>query len=177
MPLSQVALVEKNLQGLCRRAPDLPLVESMVLRVAFMLGRDLNARLDKLLKPAGLAEAEYRVLTALFSHGGSACAGDLCAALAQSPANLTRVSDVLVRRGYVTRGTHAGDRRKIVLSIEPAGEKLLRRLLPHISRDVATAFEGFTAAQKKRLLGDLKRLLTGIDALNARDPPPRRKSA
>ncbi|MEO6079283.1 MAG: MarR family winged helix-turn-helix transcriptional regulator [Steroidobacteraceae bacterium] len=169
MSLSQVALVEKSLKGLSRHVPDMPLVESMVLRVAIILGRDLNARLDRLLKPAGLAEAEYRVLIALLSCGGSAIAGALCAALAQSPANLTRVCDALVRRKLVARGRHADDRRKIVLLLQPAGEKLLHSLLPRISGNVAAVFAGFKVAERKRLLADLKRLLAGIDALNARD--------
>jgi MarR family transcriptional repressor of emrRAB len=177
MPLSQVALVEKNLRALNRQLPEMPLVESMVLRVAIILGRDLNARLDHLLKPAGLAEGEYRVLMALFSYGGSAVAGELCAALAQSPANLTRVCDALVRRKLIARGLHADDRRKIVLSLQPAGERLLRSLLPQISGNVAAAFDGFTVAERKRLLADLKRLLAGIDALQTRAQPLRHKVA
>ncbi len=177
MPLSQVAHVEKSLKGLSRQVPELPLVESMVLRVAVILGRDLNVLLDGLLKPAGLAEAEYRVLTALFSHGGNASAGELCAALAQSPANLTRVSDALVRRGYARRSLDAEDRRKVMLSLEPAGEKLLRSLLPCISSKVASAFDGFTAVEKKRLLADLKRLLAGIETHTVREVSSRHKVA
>jgi MarR family transcriptional regulator, negative regulator of the multidrug operon emrRAB len=177
MPLSQVAQVEKNLKGVCRQVPELPLVESMVLRVAVILGRDLNVLLDGLLKPAGLAEAEFRVLMALFSQGGSAFAGELCAALAQSPANLTRVGDALVRQGYVSRSLDTNDRRKMMLSLEPAGEKLLRSLLPCLSRTVASAFEGFTAAEKKRLLADLKRLLAGIETHTVRDAHLRHKVA
>jgi MarR family transcriptional regulator, negative regulator of the multidrug operon emrRAB len=168
MPLSQVAHVEKNLKGIRRKVPQLPLVEVMVLRVAVILGRDLHVLLEGLLKPARLTEAQYRVLLALFSHAGSACAGDLCAALAQSPANLTRVSDALVRGGYIKRGLHARDRRKIMLTLQPAGEKLLRGLLPRISGHVAAAFADFTAIEKKRLLADLKRLLAGIESSGAR---------
>jgi MarR family transcriptional repressor of emrRAB len=177
MPLSQVVEVEKNLKGLSRQVPDMPLVESLVLRVAIILGRDLNSRLDRLLKPAGLAEGEYRVLMALFSCGGSSFAGELCAALAQSPANLTRVCDALVKRKLVVREAHAGDRRKILLSLQPAGEKLLRSLLPQISGNVAAVFDGISMADRRRLLADLKRLLAGIDALNARDVRQRGKVA
>ena len=169
MPLSQVAHVEKSLQGLIRQVPELPLVEVLVLRVAVILGRDLNVLLEGLLKPAGLAEAQYRVLLALFSHAGSASAGDLCAALAQSPANLTRVSDALVRRRYIKRRLDAEDRRKIMLTLLPAGEKLLRSLMPRISGHVSAAFADFTGVEKRRLLADLKRLLRGIESSTTRD--------
>lgn len=174
MPLSQVIQVEKNLRGIRRQVLEMPLVEYMVLRTAIIVGRDLNARLDRLLKPAGLAEGEYRVLMALFSCGGSAFAGELCQALAQSPANLTRVCDALVKRKWVSRSLDANDRRKIRLSLQPAGEKLLRSLLPRISTNVAAVFDGFKASERKRLLADLKRLLAGIDSLNTADQPLRR---
>lgn len=168
MPLSQFSQVEQNLKGLAQRVPDLPLVEMLVLRLALILGRDLNGCLDQMLKPFGLAEAEYRVMMALYSQGGSAFAGELCAALAQSPANLTRIGDVLVERGYVSRELHPEDRRRMLLSLKPAGEKLLSGILPCMSTNVAAAFEGFSAADKKRLLADLKRLLASVDALGAR---------
>jgi MarR family transcriptional regulator, negative regulator of the multidrug operon emrRAB len=177
MPLSQVLQVEKNLKGLSRHEPAMPLVESMVLRTAIILGRDLNACLDRLLKPAGLAEGEFRLLMALFSSGNRAFAGELCKALGQSPANLTRVCDALVKRKLVSRSLDAADRRRIRLSLLPAGEKLLRSLLPQISGNVAAIFDGFKVAERKRLLADLKRLLAGIDALNARDVPVRGKVA
>jgi MarR family transcriptional regulator, negative regulator of the multidrug operon emrRAB len=176
MPLAQILQVEKNLKGLGRQTPAMPLVESMILRTAIILGRDLNARLDRLLKPAGLVESEYRVLMALFSYGGSAFAGELCKALAYSPANLTRVCNALVKRRLLARSLDAADRRKIRLSLEAAGEKLLRSLLPQISRNVAAAFDGFKVGERKHLLADLKRLLAGIDALNAGDLPVRGKA-
>jgi MarR family transcriptional repressor of emrRAB len=165
MPLSQVAHVERNLKAMAQLAPGLQVTESIILRVALILARDVSVRLERLLKPAGLTEPEYRVLAALFSQGGSAFPSELCAALAQSPANLTRVSDTLVQRGYVTRALHTTDRRKMVLTLKPAGERLLRSLLPLISANVAGAFQGFSAAEKKRLLADMKKLLAGVDSL------------
>jgi hypothetical protein len=49
-------------------------------------------------------------------------------------------------------------------------------LLPQISRNVAAAFDGFKVGERKHLLADLKRLLAGIDALNAGDLPVRGKA-
>jgi MarR family transcriptional regulator, negative regulator of the multidrug operon emrRAB len=169
MPLSQIAHVERNLRGIAARHPELPLTESIILRTVLVLGRDLTARLDHMLKPAGLTEAEYRVLTALFSAGGSAFAGELCAALAQSPANLTRICDALVKRGYIARNPHEADRRRIVLALRPSGTRLLRSMLPRMATNVACAFSDFTATEKKQLLAALKKVLAGVDAVGARD--------
>ena len=125
MPASQLPHVAANLRGIARRVPQLPLTEMMICRVAVILGRDLHASLDRVLLPHGLAEPEYRVLVALYARGGSACPRDLCGALAQSPANLTRICDTLVRRGYVSRTPDASDRRRMQLTLRASGQTIL----------------------------------------------------
>lgn len=167
MPASQLPHVAANLRGIARRVPELPVTELMICRVAVILGRDLNAGLDRVLRPEGLAEPEYRVLAALYAQGGSACPRDLCAALAQSPANLTRICDTLVRRGFVSRSLDAKDRRRMQLTLRASGRRLLDKLLPAMSARVSEAFHGISAAEKKRLLASLTRLLQGIDTLGS----------
>jgi MarR family transcriptional repressor of emrRAB len=167
MPLPQLLHIEERLRRLRRKLPHLPATETLVLRAAMILGRDFNAVLERQLKPAGLSEAEFRMLTGLLAHDGHASAGDLCAALAQSPANLTRLSDALVERGLVSRTPDTEDRRRMLLTLEPAGEALIHKLLPQITPEVSAAFAGFTAEEKLQLLDGLKRLLDGIDKLNA----------
>jgi len=104
------------------------------------------------------------MLMGLRTHDGHASAGDLCAALAQSPANLTRISDALVERGLVSRSPDTEDRRRMLLTLEPAAEQLLQALLPRISTQISAAFADFSATEKKQLLESLKRLLAGVDA-------------
>lgn len=165
MPLSQIPHVEEAAQGIARRVPSMLVQESVLCRVAVMLGRDFTARLDLLLKPAGLAELEYRLLLTLFSRGGSASPGELCASLAQSPANLTRVSDLLVERELITRALDANDRRKTILTVTPAGERLVQQLVPQLARYMSILFRDFTADDKVRVLNDLKRLMGALDSL------------
>ena len=165
MPLSQLPHVEANLRGIARRVPQLPLTETLICRVALILGRDLNNCLDGILRPLGLAEPEYRVLAALYAREGAACPRDLCGALAQSPANLTRICDKLVRRGLVSRSLDPRDRRRMQLTLRPAGERLLEKLFPAMCVGIGGAFDGFSAAEKKRLLSGLKKLLQGVDAM------------
>lgn len=166
MPASQLPHVEANLRGIARRVPGLPLTEILICRVALIVGRDLNARLDLMLRPAGLSEPEFRVLMALFAHEGAACPTDLCGALAQSPANLTRIGDALVRRGLVRRKLDPADRRRTQLVLRPQGERLIEKLIPSMFAGVGSTFDGFSAAEKKRLLAGLKKLLGGIDQLS-----------
>jgi MarR family transcriptional repressor of emrRAB len=167
MSLSQLLQVEERLRKLARRWPGLPATETLILRATIILGRDFNAVLERQLKPAGLSEAEFRMLTGLLAHDGHASAGDLCVALAQSPANLTRISDALVERGYVTRSPDTEDRRRMLLRLEPAGEALLQSLLPRIAPEISAPFADFTATEQQQLLEGLKRVLAGVDALQS----------
>ena len=165
MPQSQVLHVEDAIQRIARRVPEMRPQDSLICRVITILGRDITARLDEALQPAGLAELEFRTLLTIFARDGSASPGDLSASLAQSPANLTRISDVLVGRGLVVREISEQDRRRTLLKITPSGEKLLRELLPQMASYTTALFDGFSSDDKSRLLGDLKRLLGALDAL------------
>ncbi|MET0280883.1 MAG: MarR family transcriptional regulator [Steroidobacteraceae bacterium] len=166
MPLAQLSRVEANIRGLSRRVPALPANEALLLRAVIILGRDINALLERGLRPSGLSETEFRLLMALFSHGGNAVAGEVCAALAQSPANLTRISDSLVERDYISRHPDTEDRRRMMLTLQPAGEQLLHSLLPAIGADIGAAFTQFSTHDKQQLLAHLKLLMGGIDALS-----------
>ena len=164
MPLAQLESVEKNLR---RLAKQLPVDEVLILRAAVILGRDINALLDRRLKPVGLTEAEFRVLLSLLAQGGNAFAGDLCAALAQSPANLTRIGDALVERGLISRDPDAADRRRMLLTLLPAGEQLMGALLPQVGTEVSRLFAGFNRTDRSALLDGFRRLMAGVDAMAA----------
>ena len=165
MPLSQLAHVEANLRGTARRVPQLPLTEILICRVALILGRDLTAHLDQMLHPAELTDSEFRMLMALYAQNGAASPTDLCGALAQSPANLTRIADALVGRGLVSRHLDAADRRRMQLLMEPAGERLVETLLPQMCAGVNLGFAAFSAEEKQALLAGLKKLLEGIETI------------
>ena len=165
MLLAQVQRVEAGIERVAERTPGLSVTEAMILRVGVLLGRSLTAGLEQWLKPVALAEMEFRALISLYSQGdGRAHPSDLCATLAQSPANLTRVGDALAERGLITRELSDQDRRRMVMRITPAGEQLVSEMLPEMIAYTRELFKEFTAEDKSRLLGDLKRLLGALDA-------------
>jgi MarR family transcriptional repressor of emrRAB len=170
MPLSQVTLLEEAVRRISSRMPEMRVQESILCRVAVILGRDLTSRLDQLLAPAGLAELEFRLLVNLFARGGTAFPGELCPALAQSPANLTRISDLMVERGLITRAPDPEDRRKLAMSITPAGEQLAKELAPKVTRYMTLLYRDFTEAERVQLMDLLKRLIGALDALSIEDP-------
>jgi MarR family transcriptional regulator, negative regulator of the multidrug operon emrRAB len=156
---SQFDKLETNLRALSGRLPDVPLNEILLSRMLLHMGREMAARLEHQIRPFGLNEAEFRVLTTLFSQPeGVAHPSELCSRAAQSPANMSRISDALVSRDLITRVLSDQDRRRMVLRITEQGEELVRHLLPKMFGPLRESFAEFPAADQRELISLLKRL-------------------
>src|ERR1700737_3618030 len=163
-PDSQFEMLEANLEGLSARVPDLAVTGILLCRLILHLGRQMSAMFEQQIRPFGLAEAEFRVLTTLFSQpDGVAHPSDLCIRALQSPANMSRISDALVSRDLITRVSSIHDRRKMVLHITPQGEQLVQRLLPTLYGGLREMFKEFSEEEQQRLIGQLKRLGVKLD--------------
>ncbi len=155
----RLKLIEASLERLGARLPDLPIDEVLILRLVLLLAHEFGLLLEHHIRPYGLGEGEFRVLTALFSQpDGIAHPSDLCSRASQSPANMSRISDALVRRDLITRGACAEDRRRMVLRITDAGEDLVRKLLPSIFTPLRDIYRGHSRDDQRELIALLKRL-------------------
>jgi MarR family transcriptional repressor of emrRAB len=155
----QFDMMEANLEGLSTRIPDLPITGMLLCRLIQHLGREMTAMLEQKIRPFGLAEAEFRVLTTLFSQpDGVAHPSDLCVRALQSPANMSRISDALVSRDLITRVLSVHDRRRMVLRITEQGEALVRELLPKLSGPLRGLLTEFPESEQQQLIARFKRL-------------------
>jgi MarR family transcriptional regulator, negative regulator of the multidrug operon emrRAB len=169
----QFDMLEANLEGLSARIPDLPITGMLLCRLIQHLGREMTAMLEQRVRPFGLAEAEFRVLTTLFSQpDGVAHPSDLCVRAMQSPANMSRISDALVSRDLITRVLSVQDRRRMVLRITEQGEELVRELLPKLSGPLRGLLREFPESEQQQLIARLKRLGVKLSE-GAREIPER----
>jgi len=169
---SQFELVEANLQALRTRMPDLPASGILLCRLAMHVGREMAVMFEQQIRPFGLVEAEFRVLTTLFSQpDGAAHPSDLCIRASQSPANMSRISDALVSRDLITRVLSVQDRRRIVLRITQQGEDLVRRLLPKLFVSLRGMLAEFSEAEQRLLISQLKRLHANFQEAHRRTLP------
>jgi DNA-binding MarR family transcriptional regulator len=164
--------LEANLQALSARLPDVPLNEILLCRLLLHLGREMASTFEQKIRPFGLAEAEFRVLTTLFSQpNGVAHPGDLCSRAAQSPANMSRICDALVERDLITRVLSDQDRRRMVLRITERGEEFVRELLPKMFVPLRGMWAMFPEAEQRQLISQLKRLHMSLEAAPKHDAP------
>jgi MarR family transcriptional repressor of emrRAB len=163
-PVSQFDLVEATLEALRLRMPDLPAGGILMCRLLMHVGRVMGVMFEQQLRPFGFGEAEFRVLTTLFSQpNGVAHPSDLCLRASQSPANMSRISDVLVARELITRDLSVQDRRRMVLRITEKGETFVRELLPKLFVPLREVLKDFPEAEQRQMTAQLKRLGADLD--------------
>ena len=84
----------------------------------------LAKHLEKALAPLELSLPQYRVLG--FLADGSTASSALAEQMAVTPPTVTSLSDALVARGLIERHADPVDRRRLPLSLTPAGIELLK---------------------------------------------------
>jgi DNA-binding MarR family transcriptional regulator len=84
----------------------------------------VRARLDELLRPAGITVPQYTALTVLERHDGLSAArlARDSFVTAQSMADIVHA---LQERGLIARERNPGSRRELLIHLTPAGRKLL----------------------------------------------------
>ena len=171
--MDRIDIIERGMQRTAQLLPGLPVTEALLSRVIILLGRVMSAHVDEVIRPYQLTDVEFRTLLMLFSVGDeAACARDLCAGLAQSPASMTRIGDSLVERKLITRVLSDQDRRRMDIKITPEGAALVREVLPRMFDYTRDMYQDFSAAEKTRLLADLKKLFSRITAQDPRVDDP-----
>jgi MarR family transcriptional repressor of emrRAB len=160
----RVAEIEGAIRQIAARFPEVAVADTLTLRLLMFLGRELSSLFENALRPHDLNDTDFRILMCLVSQpDGVACPSDLCAFVAQSPANMTRVADALSERGLITRTTSEQDRRRTMLRITPAGEALARSLMPLAVGIVHEVFGDMPSSGRRSLLDLLRTLSVQID--------------
>jgi MarR family transcriptional repressor of emrRAB len=160
----RAAEIEEAIARVARVFPELPVSDTLIVRLLMLLGRRLSALLEDSLRPHNLNDTDFRILMSLISQpDGVACPSDLCAFVAQSPANMTRVADALHERGLITRTASEHDRRRTMLRITPAGETLTRALMPTTTAILHSIFSDLPSTTRSAMLEHLRALMIQID--------------
>jgi MarR family transcriptional repressor of emrRAB len=162
--LEELQGIEGGLARIARHIPDIPSREIMLIRLLRLSAEGLGAMLTTLLQPHDLNESEFRTLMQLFSSpSGSAFPGDLCTFVAQMPTNMTRITGVLLKRKFITRGHASHDRRRVQLCITAAGRRFVSALLPQLFPVVRASFAALSDTERRMLHTLLQQLLRSID--------------
>lgn len=152
-------------EGIARVREIIPEVpqDAALCRTLLVLSECMQERLEHKLKPHKLNDSEFRTLMMLFSKpDGSSSPSELCAFTSQGATNMTRIADALVKRGLITRGSSAEDRRRVVVRITAAGRRFVQKMLPTMIPNLQRIFAGFNEADRRNLNRLLRKLADNL---------------
>lgn len=121
------------------------------------------AHLARQLGQHNLSLSAFNVLLILGRSETQSCAlSELSELLVVSRANITGLVDSLEKRGLVKRTTPKEDRRVKEARITPAGQELLKRLLPDHYLELRSICAGLTQPEKTQFVALLTKLRRGL---------------
>ncbi|TAN11327.1 MAG: MarR family transcriptional regulator [Burkholderiaceae bacterium] len=163
-----VQSMEANLDQIGRHVTGFPSEDATLAGWLNLVTEGLTTLSEAALSPHDLHQSDFRALVHLFSSAdGCAFPGELSACLRQTPANMTRIGNLLVARGLVARTHSTEDRRRVELKITRAGRAFVLALLPRFFPPLRDAFSCLSASEKRTLRELLERLVRAIDGVAA----------
>ncbi len=110
-----------------------------------------------MLADAGVTEQQWRVLRVLDERGESDATSIANAACLLMP-SLTRITQILEKKGYCIRSSDFEDRRRVMIDITAAGRAVIEGNIPESNRIFAELESEFGRERIERLLDMLNDL-------------------
>ncbi|MDQ2091099.1 homoprotocatechuate degradation operon regulator HpaR [Marimonas arenosa] len=135
---------------------------SRSLPIAMLRAREtMMAPIRQMLNKAGVTEQQWRVLRVL-DERGTTDPKDLASAACLLNPSLTRIMQLLEKKGLISRTDHPSDRRKVLLDITDEGRALLAAAAPESNIIFARLEERYGRERMDQLL-DLLNDLSAVD--------------
>lgn len=158
--------MEASLDLVAHNVADFPSQDAALAGWLKLVTQGLTDLSDAALSPYDMHQSDFRALMHLFGNADKpAFPSDLSLYLAQTPANVTRIANLLVKRGLAERTNSTEDRRRVELRITHAGRQFVMKLLPKFFPPLRKAFSCFSATDKRELQRLLQRLVTSMDTV------------
>jgi len=114
----------------------------------------VRARLDDIVRPAGLTTAQYTALTVLERHTDMSSA-QLARSSFVTAQSMADMITSLEARALIERHRDKSDRRRLVVALTDKGRALLDRCREEVAAVETTMLAGLSAPQTKALRGAL----------------------
>jgi DNA-binding MarR family transcriptional regulator len=121
----------------------------------------VRGRLDAVVRPHGITVTQYTALTVLEQHPGMSSA-QLARHAFVSAQSMEGIVRALAEAGLIERARDADNRRRMTISLTPAGTALLAACRDDVDRIEAEAFAGLSSTERSALgrwLQDARRAL------------------
>jgi MarR family transcriptional repressor of emrRAB len=134
------------IQRLAVKVPGYPHELALVARLSALLEKHMAEAMNEALRPLELTYVLYQCM--MIIQGGEndrIAPSELAELTGERPNNITHICNHLEQHGYIKREHETKDRRRVQLSLTPAGRRLLSKAQPRIWKTWETRFEGFSS--------------------------------
>lgn len=157
---------ERRLQFTCERYPPFPRSPVVLARLVKHLYKRLHNNANALLRPYGINHPEYDILMMMYgTQTQSITPTEAAEAAGEKPANITRLTEHLCSKGLIRRSGNNDDRRKVTLTLEPAGIALIESMLPEVCIFLNLEVSSLNEAEQEQMEVLLKKMLKGVDKM------------
>src|SRR5438874_504902 len=109
-----------------------------------------------------LGDSDFRVLEVLL-HKGPMPVNTIGPKVALTPGSISVAVDRLLKRGFVERGAHEGDRRVHMVSLTREGRKVIAAVFAEHERRIEYLLQELTQAERGTLVKLLKKMGKTVD--------------
>ena len=148
------------------RSERLPIDDSIFFRLVRVVNLTARPFSESIGKAHRLSLNEWRVLLVLANHAGIA-ASDVAALTGLDKMSVSRALSGLVQRNRVVRRVDPNDRRRLLLRLSAAGERLYVRIGTPAKERERSLFRGIGADEQAQLGRTLDRLVANLLTVDA----------
>jgi DNA-binding MarR family transcriptional regulator len=135
-----------------------------------------SARFYRELRLTGTSMTRWRLLSCLYA-GAPRSVGDVAAEIILEQSAATRLIERSARAGLVVKRADPADRRRSLVRITPQGRALIRDVARRAVGVDAGILAALPAPARRRLKGDLKRVIAALAAPETKSGAPPKGSA
>ena len=150
------------------RGERLPIDDSLFFRLVRVVNLTARPFSESIGKAHRLSLNEWRVMLVLANHAGVA-ASDVAALTGLDKMSVSRALAALVQHGRVIRRVDPADKRRLLLRLSAAGERLYERIGAPAKERERRLFRGVGADEQAQLGRTLDRLAANLLAADSED--------
>lgn len=163
----KLAAVKRSTPGMAQALPELPMAETVLVRLAQILRTSLHAYLDPMFRRVGFNENSFHVLCLLLSsENGQASPSELAELVGTSKANMTRILDQMDADQLITRTVESLDARRQVIEITSTGRAQAIHAVPGFKDALRAAFSGLNEQEMETLTTLMQKAILSLDTAN-----------
>jgi len=160
----RLAAVDKSVAPMAAALPDLPMDETIMVRLLRICVVGLGQYFEPVFRQIGLTESSFHVLCLLAAEAeGEAPPGKLSDLVGASRAHMSQIVDALSREALVERMSDPADARRHSVRITSRGRTHLQKALRDFAGPMERAFAGLNPTEFSQLAALLRKAVISFD--------------